>query len=157
MLAQSVALIIGVWLLLAPGVFNYGDPASSVERIIGPIVIAAAALAIRDVTRPVRIVNVCSGLALLIAPWVFAYGTTPAVAVSALSGMALLGLALVRGRVSHRYAGGWRALWSHQAPEAPEAPKASPEACEELAPESHSETRQRASDWRYRMDASEAS
>ncbi len=147
MLAQLVALAVGVWLLLAPGVLMYGDPASSVERVIGPIVILVAALAMRNVTRSVRIVNAFAGLALLIAPWVFAYDTAPAIAVSALAGMALLGLALVRGHVSHRYAGGWLALWSRQ----------THAASKELAPESHQETNHVAPDRRYRIDASEAS
>lgn len=147
MAAQLVALVLGVWLLLAPDALSYGDPASSVERVIGPIVVVTAALATRDVTRSVRIVNAFAGLALLIAPWVFAYDTTPAVTVSALAGLALLGLALVRGRVAHQYAGGWLALWSRQ----------TRDEGEELAPESHSETSQRTSDRRYRMDASEAS
>lgn len=154
MLAQVVALILGIWLLLAPGVFDYGGSASSVERIVGSVVIVVAALAIRDVTRPVRFVNVFTGLALLIAPWVFAYDLTPAIAVSALTGIALLGLALVRGRVSHHYAGGWSALWPRQTQQLQEA---CPEVDEELAPESHSESGQYASRRRYRMDASEAS
>ena len=114
MLAQTFAFALGVWLLLAPGVLNYGDPASSVERIVGPLVIVAAALAVREVTRPIRFVNVLAGFALLIAPWAFAYNSVPAIAVSVLVGMALLGLALVRGRVAHHYAGGWSALWSRR-------------------------------------------
>lgn len=115
MLAQALALVLGVWLLLAPGALRYGDPASGVECVVGAIVIFVAAFAMREVTRPVRYVNLAPGLALLIAPWVYAYRSVPAVAVSVLVGMALLTLALIRGRVAHHYAGGWSALWSQHA------------------------------------------
>ncbi len=114
MWAQIVSLGLGIWLLIAPAVFGYGDPAGSVERIIGPVVIVVAALAIRGVTRPVRHLNIATGLALLIAPWVFTYMSIPAIATSVLAGMAVLGLAFVRGRVPHRYGGGWSALWEHE-------------------------------------------
>ncbi len=114
MWAQIVSLALGIWLLIAPDVFGYGNPASSVERIIGPIVIVVAALAIRGVTRPVRHLNIATGLALLIAPWVFTYMSIPAIANIALVGMAVLGLAFVRGRVPHRYGGGWSALWARE-------------------------------------------
>jgi hypothetical protein len=111
MWAQIVSLLLGVWLLLAPDIFGYGDPARTAERAIGPVVIVVAALAIRAVTRPVRLLNVLTGLALLVVPWIFAYTSVPAVANSDLVGMALLGLALIRGRVPDAYAGGWSSLW----------------------------------------------
>ena len=114
MWAQIVSLSLGIWLLIAPDVFDYGDPARSVERAIGPIVIVIAALAIRGVTRPVRHLNILTGLALLLAPWLFSYTLIPAIATSALVGMAVLGLALVRGRVRQSYAGGWSALWRRE-------------------------------------------
>lgn len=147
MLAQTFALVLGVWLLLAPGALNYGDPASSVERVIGAIVIFVAAFAIHEVTRPVRFVNVVLGLTLLIAPWGYAYRSVPAVAVSVLVGMMLLALALIRGRGAHQYAGGWSALWSRRAYPGRE----------ELAPESHYKSRKYDSIVRHRMDVPEAS
>jgi hypothetical protein len=114
MWAQIVSLTLGIWLLIAPDLLGYGDPARTVERVIGPLVIVVAALAIRGVTRPVRHLNILTGLALLIAPWVFAYVSIPAIANSELVGMALLGLAFVRGRVSHQYGDGWTAIWRRQ-------------------------------------------
>lgn len=147
MLAQVFTLALGVWLLLAPAVLNYGDPASSVERIVGPLVIVAAALALHEVTRPVRFAQVALGLALLVAPWMYAYSSVPAIAVSLLVGMALLALALVRGRFSHRYAGGWSAVWSWRASQRRE----------ELAPESHYKDHPYGSSVRRRMDVPEAS
>jgi hypothetical protein len=114
MWAQIISLALGIWLLIAPDVFGYGDPARSVERVIGPVVIVVAALALRGVTRPTRHLNILTGLGLLIAPWLFTYVSIPAIANSALIGMAVMGLALVRGRVSHQYGGGWLALWQSE-------------------------------------------
>lgn len=111
MWAQIVSLSLGIWLLIAPDALAYGDPARSADRAIGPVVIVVSALAVRGVTRPMRHLNIVTGLALLIVPWLFAYGAISAIANSALVGMAVLGLSLVRGRLGHTYAGGWSALW----------------------------------------------
>ena len=112
MWAQIVSLLVGIWLLFAPDALGYSDPARSVDRVIGPIIIVVAALAIRGVTRPVRHLNTLTGLALLIVPWAFVYGDISAIANSALAGMAVLGLSLVRGRFPHSYGGGWATLWN---------------------------------------------
>ena len=110
MWAQVASLVLGVWLLIAPGALGYGDPARTVERAIGPVVIVVSALALRRVTRPVRYLNLLAGLALLLAPWVFDYTSVPAIVNSDLVGMALLGLALAGRRVAGQWAGGWRSL-----------------------------------------------
>jgi hypothetical protein len=114
MWAQILSLLLGIWMLFAPDALGYSDPARSVDRAIGPIIIVVAAVAIRGVTRPMRHLNTLTGLALLIVPWVFTYDAISAIANSALVGMAVLGLSLVRGRLSHSYGGGWSTLWNSE-------------------------------------------
>lgn len=109
--AQIISLLLGVWLLIAPDALGYGDPARTVERAIAPVVIVVAAVALRQVTRPVRRLNALTGLALLLAPWVFAYASIPAIVNSILAGMALLGLAFAGNGAQDEWNGGWSSLW----------------------------------------------
>lgn len=107
---QIAAVLLGIWLPIAPDALGYGDAARTVERAIGPVVIAGAALAVRSVTRPCAVRQCGDRLALLRVPWVFAYTSVPAVATSGLAGMAVLGLALVGGRASNQRARDRQAL-----------------------------------------------
>ena len=102
---------LGLWLMVAPAVLDYGDPARANDRIAGPLAASVAVIAIWEVARPLRWLNVALGLWLLAAPWLLGY---PAVAAlnSTAVGLVLGGCALIRGRLQQRVGGGWRAVWS---------------------------------------------
>lgn len=109
MWARLASLVLGVWLMAAPAVLDYGDPARTSDRIVGPIVASVAFVAVWEVARALRWVNAISALWLLLAPWVLGYG--PAAAANSLAvGVLLLTLAAVRGSMRQRFGGGWRAL-----------------------------------------------
>ena len=111
MWAQIINVILGVWLMAAPAVLGYTGPARTHDRIIGPLAVSCAVIALWEVTRPMRWGNVALGAWLLVAPWVLAYGWTPTVNSSAV-GLLLMAFALVRGEVQpQRFGGGWSALW----------------------------------------------
>lgn len=110
MWARVLSTLLGLWLMAAPAVLGYGDPARTVDRILGPIAASLAVIAMGEATRPVRHVNLVIGLLLLIAPWVLGYATVPTLN-SMLAGAAMLGLSRVRGRVKERFDGGWRSVW----------------------------------------------
>ena len=59
--------------MASPAVLDYADPARANDRIIGPIVASMATIAIWEVTRPLRWVNVVLGAWLLIAPWLLGH------------------------------------------------------------------------------------
>ena len=110
MWAQLASTAIGLWLMAAPSVLGYGGIASTHDRIIGPIVASLALMACWEVLRPLRRLNTALGLWLVLAPWLLGF-PTPATLDSILSGAALVGLSLVRGKLSKAYGGGWSALW----------------------------------------------
>jgi hypothetical protein len=85
------------------------EPGANVDRIAGPLIIWISVLALRDVTRPFRVLNVPSGLFLIIVPWLVP-NTPPLLATSVLAGCAAILLAIPRGRVRQRTGGGWRAI-----------------------------------------------
>lgn len=107
---RAANVAVGVWLMAAPAVLGYGQPAADFHRTMGPVAAAVAIIAMAEVTRPFRWVNVAVGLALLLIPWVEGYSGA-ALANSLLCGAAIVGLASLRGRVTKRVGGGWRSLW----------------------------------------------
>ena len=110
MIAQVAATLVGLWLMFAPWVFGYGDPASANDRIVGPLAACFATIAWWEATRGARWVNLPLGVWLLFAPWVLGYDDPVAIGNDMLAGVVLGNLALVRGRVSNRYGGGWASL-----------------------------------------------
>src|SRR4051812_44898861 len=117
MWARLIHLCLGVWLMAAPAVLGYAGAARTNDRIAGPIAAALAAVAVSEVTRPLRRANVPVGAWLLIAPWVLHYdgggsysSGGAATANSLIVGTLLIALSLVRGTVKGRYGGGWRVV-----------------------------------------------
>jgi hypothetical protein len=119
MLARIANISLGVWLMAAPAVLGYADPAETNDRIVGPLVATTAIIAIWEVTRPLRWVNLLLGVWLLVAPWVLDYERI-AVTNSILVGVFIAGFALVGGAVKARVGGGWSSLWTSEPRNEPE-------------------------------------
>jgi len=115
MWAQVFSLCLGVWLMAAPAVVGGAGPVRTSDRIVGPLAAAVAAVALSEVTRPVRRANVVTGAWLLVAPWALGAGW-PATANNVAVGVLLIALSFVGGRVRGRYGGGWRAVWAEPGP-----------------------------------------
>jgi hypothetical protein len=111
---RIINIILGLWLMLAPALLGYAEPARTNSYIVGPLAASFAAVALSEVTRAARWVNVLLGLWLIIAPLALGYGGVAA-ANSLIVGALLGSFALIPGRRSHRIGGGWPALWSASA------------------------------------------
>jgi hypothetical protein len=110
MWAQLLATCLGIWLMAAPAVLGYGGAARANDRIVGPVAATLAAVAVSEVTRPVRWANLPTGAWLFAAPWVL--GSPWAAAWNSLFvGAALAALSLAGGNVKGSYGGGWSAVW----------------------------------------------
>lgn len=99
---------VGIWLMAAPAVLGYGPPAADFHRIIGPTAAAFAIIAIAEVTRPLRWVNLPLGAALVIGALFI--GNEAATYTGVVSGLAMMALSVPRGRRDHAVGGGWKAL-----------------------------------------------
>jgi len=112
MWARLLSAALGVWLMAAPAVLGYrGTAAETSDRIVGPIVVSFAVIALWEVSRAVRWVNLLMALWLLSAPAVLGMAPVP-LANSVVVGLVLVLLTLVPERKKERFAGGWRALWA---------------------------------------------
>ena len=107
-----LVMVLGVWLMAAPDVMRYEGPERVVDHIVGPLVASMAVIAMAEVTRPVRWVNVALGLWLMLAPVLMGYQPLHIGARSALIGGAILLLSLVKAPEREHTGGGWRRVWT---------------------------------------------
>ena len=106
---QIASIILGLWVLISPALLPATPEGATVDRIAGPVIILVGGLALRSVTRPFRLLNVLSGLFLVIATWLVP-NTGALTLSSALVGVAVIGLALIEGGREQRTDGGWWAV-----------------------------------------------
>lgn len=115
MLLRLITVIAGVWLIFAPAVLGYDDPAAANDRLVGPAVAGSAFVAIWGVLRPVRWLAAPFGLWLLVAPFILGYGDPAPTISSVVTGIVVLVTTPPGREDPAQFGGGWRSLWSEQA------------------------------------------
>lgn len=111
MWAQIINAILGIWLMVAPSVLNYGSSGTDSCHITGPLIATFAIVSFWEATRAVRKFNIPMGLWLLLAPWVLGYGETLPIVNDMFCGALVIAFALVKGKIEGTYGGGWKAIW----------------------------------------------
>lgn len=102
-----VSAVLGGWLLLAPAVFGTeGTPLADSDRLVGSLVITWAMIALADVARPVRFLNVPLGVWLVISPFILPGAGGAALWNAVLAGVLLTALSFPRGTIGEQY-GTW--------------------------------------------------
>ena len=102
-----VSVALGLWLMASPTVFGSVGRAAHSDHVIGALVVTVAMVALADVGRAARFVNVVFGAWFIVAPWLLSGETTAAAWNDVAVGVALVLLSLPRGPVGERY-GGWQ-------------------------------------------------
>jgi hypothetical protein len=115
MLAAIASVILGVWLAISPALLGYSGSARTSAHLLGPLIATFAGMAISQVTRQARLVNVLLAACLIVAPVALGYALIASIN-SVTVGAILAALSLSRGRRPHAQGGGWTALREHQGP-----------------------------------------
>lgn len=108
--ARIINIALGIWLMAAPATLGYSGVAATNHYIVGPLIVSSAAIALAQVTRPVRWVNVPLGLWLIVSPLVLGY-EAGAYLNGLIVGVVVSSLALFKGKVNQRFGGGWSNIW----------------------------------------------
>lgn len=111
MWAQLINAALGLWLMIAPGIWGFSKKVADNDHIVGPIIATFAITAIFESTRPVRRFNIPAGAWLLAAPWVLEYNQTAATINDMLVGALVIGFSLIKGKIKNKFGGGWPSLW----------------------------------------------
>ena len=115
-----MSAVLGSALLFVPAVFGAAGRFSDLNHLVGALAVVVAVIALADVARPARLLNVPLGAALLLGAWIFEGGDTAAQLVTSIAGAALIGLSFPRGRIVESYGsydrllaprGGRRSRW----------------------------------------------
>lgn len=97
---------LGMWLMFAPSALGSAGAAAHSDHLVGALIVTAAVIALADVGRATRFINLLFGAWVIAAPWILG-GATPAARVSdAIAGVLVILLSLPRGPVGERY-GSW--------------------------------------------------
>lgn len=76
------------------------------DHLVGALTVTVAVIALAEIARALRFINVLFGAWLIVAPWLLdGTGGTPAVVNSIVCGALVILLAIPRGRIRYRYAG----------------------------------------------------
>jgi len=97
---------LGVWLMFAPAVLGSTGAVAGNSQLVGALIVTIATIAMADVGRAVRFVNVAFGAWMIVAPWVLGGATPAARWSSAIAGALVILLSVPRGPVGERY-GTW--------------------------------------------------
>lgn len=112
MWAQIVNACVGIWLMAAPAVLGTQQSVSGDnDRIVGPVAATFAIVAVWEVTRGLRWVNLPLGLWLVLAPWILGIEVAAAAWNDVVCGIVLAACSLVKGKAPHPFGGGWSVLW----------------------------------------------
>lgn len=97
---------IGIWLMFTRLTFGTSGTLADSDHVVGSLVVTFSIIALAEVGRSVRFINIPFGVWLILAPWLLDGGITPlATWNSVLCGLALIALALPRGPIKDTYAG----------------------------------------------------
>jgi len=83
-------------------------PLADSDHVVGALVVMVAVIAMAEVARPLRFLNVAFGLWLMAAPWLMDGSTSiTSDIIGTVLGALLIGLSLPRGRRSDEHYGNW--------------------------------------------------
>lgn len=103
-LLASTAL--GIWLMLTRLVFGSDGAMANSDHLIGALVVTFSIIAMAEVARAVRFINVAFGAWLIAAPWLLeGAGSAAATGNGMVCGALLILLALPKGAIKNAYAG----------------------------------------------------
>ena len=97
------SVFLGLWLMLAPSVLGSTAPAAHSDHLLGALIVTVATIALAEVGRTTRFVNVLLGAWIIAAPWLLNGATASAVWNDAMVGALVIALSLRRGPIRERY------------------------------------------------------
>lgn len=111
MWAAILNIILGLWVMASPAVLTLQAPLSSSQYITGPLIVTFSIIAVSDLNRGVRRLNLLFGLWLICSVFIFESPTQMTALLIGATGMAVAALSFFTGKTKGNYGGGWRSLF----------------------------------------------
>lgn len=101
---------LGAGLMFSPVLFDTTASLPDSDHLVGALVLTTAVIAMAEVARPLRFINVLFGAWLITAPWLLDGGQWSGAVFTSLAGVLVIALSLPRGRRSEEHYGQWDRL-----------------------------------------------
>jgi len=98
-----VSAALGIWLMIAPSALGSTGTAAHSDHLIGALIVTASVIALADVGRAVRFINVLFGALIIIAPWVLGGAAPGARWNDLIVGVLVILLSFPRGKIGDLY------------------------------------------------------
>jgi Vitamin K epoxide reductase family/SPW repeat len=103
-----VVAVLGGWLMAAPAVFQTQGLAADINYVLGAVVWVMAIIALAEVVRAARFVNILAAIALMILPWLLLDGSSSGMVIlSSLNnlvvGAVIIVLSIPLGKIKNTY------------------------------------------------------
>jgi len=98
---------IGLWLMLTPWALGVTGTAAHSDHLVGALIVTTAMVALADVGRAVRFVNILLGAWIVVAPWILGGASSASRWSDLVAGVLVILLSLPRGPIGERY-GTWQ-------------------------------------------------
>lgn len=106
-----VLCIVGIWLMFTRLIFGTEGALANSDHLMGSLIITVSVLALAEVARTLRLLNILIGLWLMAAPWLLEGGSTVANVSGLLTGVLVVALSIPRGAVRNQYARWNKLIW----------------------------------------------
>lgn len=94
---------LGTWLMLTPSLLGSTGASAHSDHLVGALIVTTAVIALADVGRAMRLLNIVFGTWVIAAPWVLGGATTGSRWSDAIAGAIVIFLSVRRGPIGERY------------------------------------------------------
>ena len=98
-----VSAVLGLWLMSAPSALGSMGTAAHSDHLVGALIVTVAVIALADVGRLTRFVNVLFGAWVILAPWLLSGATSGSTWSGIVVGALVILLSFPRGKIGERY------------------------------------------------------
>lgn len=98
-----VTAVLGAWLMFAPAVFQTQGQAAHSDHILGALVVTVAIIAMAEVARAARFINVALALAIIVLPWLLGGATLASSVNDLVVGLLIIVLSIPPGKIRNTY------------------------------------------------------
>jgi hypothetical protein len=116
MWAAIINILLGLWLMISPGLLQLEKSVSNNNYIIGPLVLTFAITALWEINRSARFFNIPLGGWLVISSFIVGSQSSISFLATIPAGILIIVFSLFEGSVKRNYGGGWRSLFKKEHP-----------------------------------------
>ena len=110
MWSQMINALIGLIIIISPGILEFTKTEANMNHILGPIVFTFALISWWECNRNVRLFNIVTGACLILGALLFKF-QHDAFRIDIISGILIILFSLVKRKAKQKFGGGWRTLF----------------------------------------------